>query len=106
MTLLDPGAEPRTLLRYHLTAGQTETLEMVLTVSMTTKYDSQERAGDAPAMRMAASIAITAVGDDGTADVEMPLTELDWSILMQPASCALVVGRLLGGHARDVAVDR
>jgi len=77
VVVLDPGEEPRQVLRYRLTEGQVEDTVSVMRMGMRTVVDGEWTPWlGLPPMEMAATSTVTGVNGDGSYDVEIIYTDV------------------------------
>jgi hypothetical protein len=80
LTLIDPGAEPRQTLRYHLTKGSTRSFEMSVEVDL----DNPGIHGAMPTIRMDGDLSIDDISPDG--DMTMTMVMHDIKASERPGS--------------------
>jgi hypothetical protein len=77
VVVLDPGGEPRQVLRYRLTEGQVERTVSVMRMGMRTVVDGEWTPWlGLPPMEMAATSTVTDIADDGSYVVEVVYTDV------------------------------
>ncbi len=76
--LLDPGSEPRSVLRLHPSAGARQTLAMTMTMAMDMKMgDLPSQSLKMPGMKMVMDVTVKNVADNGDISYETVMTEAD-----------------------------
>jgi hypothetical protein len=96
--LLEPGAEPRQVLRLHPKPGDHQTLNLIMNVSMEVKAGQMETpAVKLPTMKMALEATVKNVGEDGEITYEM-LTG-DATVADEPGAIPQVVDALKAAFA-------
>jgi hypothetical protein len=76
VTVLTPGAAPRTALRYQLAAGQKGVMDMVMTMGMTMNMAGQTIPVDLPPMRLSAALDVTSVATNGDITYNLAFTKM------------------------------
>jgi hypothetical protein len=108
VTILDPGAEPRTPLRYQFREGATESMVMDMGIRMSMSVGGQQMpAPGMPEIRMLMNLETTELRDDGTARIEYQIRSAGAADSADPATAAALGGALgqLGGASGWALID-
>ncbi|UCE50472.1 MAG: hypothetical protein JSW47_09970, partial [Phycisphaerales bacterium] len=91
--LLDPGAQPRTTLRYKFQAGRSETMVMVMNTSMAMEIGGQKRPETKiPSTQMAMTIESKEVSPQGDMRYEFKMEKAD--VLAEPGANPMMVNAM------------
>jgi hypothetical protein len=87
--LLEPGAEPRTVLRLHPKPGDKQTLDLTLKMAMETKVGEMETpAMKLPVIKMSLEATVKSVADNGDITYEMVMGDL--GVVEEPGAAPMV----------------
>ena len=95
ITVASPGAEPRTRLRYKVSAGQVFVMSMTTSLGLTMSLEGMSMpAMDMPTMKMTANLTVKDVAANGDITYDIAFTEMTAEALpgMDPSMVAMVQG--------------
>jgi hypothetical protein len=95
VTVASPGAEPRTRLRYKVTAGQVFVMSVTTSLGLTMSLEGMSMpAMDMPTMKMTANLTVKDVAANGDITYDIAFTEMTAEALpgMDPSMVAMVQG--------------